>query len=141
MDRDAGPGRQVRLCGLIDRRVLPAFVFGAAASARERDILPKGLMMRKRLDTGLACAAGPRAISGNPQQEMVKAICRYIEQRLDEPMTLERLGSEFGQSPFHLQRTFKSVLGISPKAYADSCRMKQLKSNLRAGPFGNSSHV
>lgn len=75
----------------------------------------------------------PRAISGNPQQEMVKAICRYIEQRLDEPVTLERLGSEFGQSPFHLQRTFKSVLGISPKAYADSCRMKQLKSNLRAG--------
>jgi AraC family transcriptional regulator of adaptative response/methylated-DNA-[protein]-cysteine methyltransferase len=75
----------------------------------------------------------PRAISGNPQQEMVKAICRYIEQHLDEPVTLERLGEEFGQSPFHLQRTFKAVLGISPKAYADSCRMNQLKSNLRAG--------
>src|SRR5438067_1190749 len=75
----------------------------------------------------------PRAFSGNPQQEMVKAICRYIEQHLDELVTLERLGSEFGQSPFHLQRTFKSVLGISPKAYADSCRMNQLKSNLRAG--------
>jgi len=75
----------------------------------------------------------PRAISGNPQQETVKAICRYIEQHLDEPVTLERLGSEFRQSPFHLQRTFKSVLGISPKAYADSCRMNQLKSNLRAG--------
>lgn len=75
----------------------------------------------------------PRACSGNPQQEMVKSICRYIEQHLDEPVTLERLGEEFGQSPFHLQRTFKSVLGISPKAYADSCRMNQLKNNLRAG--------
>ena len=64
---------------------------------------------------------------------MVKAICRYIEQHLDEPLTLARLGSEFRQSPFHLQRTFKSVLGITPRAYADSCRMNQLKGNLRAG--------
>jgi AraC family transcriptional regulator of adaptative response/methylated-DNA-[protein]-cysteine methyltransferase len=65
--------------------------------------------------------------------EMVKTICRYIEQHLDEPITLARLGSAFRQSPFHLQRTFKSVLGISPRAYADSCRVNQLKHNLRAG--------
>ena len=64
---------------------------------------------------------------------MVKAVCRYIEQHLDEPVTLSRLGSEFHQSPFHLQRSFKAVLGISPRAYADSCRMNQLKRNLQAG--------
>jgi AraC family transcriptional regulator of adaptative response/methylated-DNA-[protein]-cysteine methyltransferase len=75
----------------------------------------------------------PKAIGGNAQMEMVKAVCRYIEQHLDEPVTLARLGSEFRQSPFHLQRTFKVVLGISPRAYADSCRMNQLKRNLRAG--------
>jgi AraC family transcriptional regulator of adaptative response/methylated-DNA-[protein]-cysteine methyltransferase len=75
----------------------------------------------------------PRAIGGNGTTETVKAMCRYIEQHLDEPLTLARLGSEFHQSPFHLQRTFKSVLGISPRAYADSCRMNQLKDNLRAG--------
>src|SRR5206468_10056602 len=34
---------------------------------------------------------------------------------------------------FHLQRSFKAVLGISPRAYADSCRMNQLKRNLQAG--------
>jgi AraC family transcriptional regulator of adaptative response/methylated-DNA-[protein]-cysteine methyltransferase len=43
------------------------------------------------------------------------------------------LGKVFHQSPFHLQRTFKAVLGITPKAYADSCRMSQLKRNLQAG--------
>jgi AraC family transcriptional regulator, regulatory protein of adaptative response / methylated-DNA-[protein]-cysteine methyltransferase len=75
----------------------------------------------------------PRAIGGNAQTEMVKAVCRYIEQHLDEPITLARLGSAFRQSPFHLQRTFKAVLGISPRAYADSCRVNQLKHNLRAG--------
>src|SRR5580704_12565809 len=75
----------------------------------------------------------PKAIGGNGATEMVKAMCRYIEQHLDEPLTLSRLSSAFHQSPFHLQRTFKSVLGITPRAYADSCRMNQLKGNLRAG--------
>jgi len=75
----------------------------------------------------------PRAIGNNARTEMAKAICRYIEQHLDEPVTLERLGQEFKQSPFHLQRTFKAVLGITPRAYADSCRMNQLKRNLQAG--------
>jgi AraC family transcriptional regulator, regulatory protein of adaptative response / methylated-DNA-[protein]-cysteine methyltransferase len=75
----------------------------------------------------------PKAIGANRQTEVVKAVCRYIEQHLDEPITLSRLGSEFHQSPFHLQRSFKAALGISPRAYADSCRMNRLKRNLQAG--------
>jgi len=43
------------------------------------------------------------------------------------------LGRAFQQSPFHLQRMFKAVLGVTPRAYADSCRMNQLKRNLQAG--------
>src|SRR5262249_2426000 len=75
----------------------------------------------------------PKAISGNAQIVMVKKVCRYIEQHVDEVITLSRLGKVFDQSPFHLQRTFKAALGITPKAYADSCRMNQLKRNLQAG--------
>lgn len=75
----------------------------------------------------------PRAVVGNGQADMVKAMCRYIEKHLDEPLTLARLAEEFRQSPFHLHRKFKAVLGITPRAYADSCRMNQLKTNLRAG--------
>jgi AraC family transcriptional regulator, regulatory protein of adaptative response / methylated-DNA-[protein]-cysteine methyltransferase len=80
-----------------------------------------------------ACLRCRPAAGGSGKLQWVKAVCRYIEQHLDEPMTLARLGSQFHQSPFHLQRTFKSVLGITPKAYADSCRVRQLKNNLRAG--------
>src|SRR5206468_4124105 len=75
----------------------------------------------------------PKAVSNNLQAESVKRICRYIEQHVDEPVTLARLGEIFGQSPFHLQRTFKAVLGITPRAYADSCRLTSLKRNLQAG--------
>ena len=75
----------------------------------------------------------PRSFSGNPQSDSAKEICRYIEQHLDQPITLERLGKAFRQSPFHLQRRFKAALGITPRAYADSCRLRLLKRNLQAG--------
>jgi AraC family transcriptional regulator of adaptative response/methylated-DNA-[protein]-cysteine methyltransferase len=75
----------------------------------------------------------PKSGSGHPQTDMIKAICRYLERHLDEPVSLARLGAAFHQSPFHLQRTFKRALGITPRAYAESCRMNQLKRNLQAG--------
>src|SRR5579863_6394335 len=75
----------------------------------------------------------PRTRSGNKESDSVKAICRFIEQHLDESLTLERLGKEFHQSPFHLQRRFRAVLGITPREYADSCRLRTLKRNLQAG--------
>src|SRR5712692_3243123 len=75
----------------------------------------------------------PRSLSGNPQSDGVKEICRYIEQHLDEPITLQGLGKAFHQSPFHLQRRFKAVLGITPREYVDSCRLRLLKRNLQAG--------
>ncbi len=75
----------------------------------------------------------PKALSGNTESDSVKAICRFIEQHLDEPLTLDRLGKEFDQSPFHLQRRFKAVVGITPREYADSCRLRMLKRNLQAG--------
>jgi AraC family transcriptional regulator of adaptative response/methylated-DNA-[protein]-cysteine methyltransferase len=75
----------------------------------------------------------PKSAGGNPQSDSVKEICRYIEQHLDEAVTLARLGKVFRQSQFHLQRRFKAALGITPREYADSCRLRLLKRNLQAG--------
>ena len=75
----------------------------------------------------------PKSSGGNAESEGVKAICRYIEQHLDEPITLARLAKEFQQSPFHLQKKFKKALEITPREYADSCRLRTLKRNLQAG--------
>jgi len=75
----------------------------------------------------------PKAIVGNPREQLVQAVCRYIEQHLDEAVSLADLGNQFRHSPFHLQRTFKAVLGITPKAYANSCRMRGFRQKLKAG--------
>jgi AraC family transcriptional regulator of adaptative response/methylated-DNA-[protein]-cysteine methyltransferase len=75
----------------------------------------------------------PKAIDGNPQSALVRAICRYIEQHIDGQLTLSLLAKEFRRSTFHLQRTFKAALGVSPKAYIDACRLRQVKQNLQSG--------
>ena len=75
----------------------------------------------------------PKAVDGNPQSALMRSMCRYIEQHIEDQLTLSLLAKEFRRSPFHLQRTFKSVLGVSPKAYVDACRLRQVKQNLQAG--------
>ena len=75
----------------------------------------------------------PKATDGNPQAAKVRAICRYIEQHVEDQLTLASLAEAFRMSPFHLQRTFRSVLGISPKAYIDACRLRLVKQNLQSG--------
>ncbi|MGD0214331.1 MAG: bifunctional DNA-binding transcriptional regulator/O6-methylguanine-DNA methyltransferase Ada [Terriglobales bacterium] len=75
----------------------------------------------------------PKAVDGNPQSALVRAMCRYIEQHIEDSLTLNSLAKEFRRSPFHLQRTFKAMLGVSPKAYIDAVRFRQVKQNLQAG--------
>jgi AraC family transcriptional regulator of adaptative response/methylated-DNA-[protein]-cysteine methyltransferase len=75
----------------------------------------------------------PKMNGDRPQVELTKAVCRYIEQHFDQPSSLNTLSRIFGQSPFHLQRTFKALLGITPRQYVDSCRMGRFKNRLRGG--------
>src|SRR5579862_8792323 len=67
------------------------------------------------------------------QSALVEKICRYLESHLDESVTLDGLGRELSLSPFHLQRSFKAATGITPRAYADFCRLGSFKGALREG--------
>ncbi len=74
-----------------------------------------------------------------PQQEleplaaMVQRACDYITTHLDAPLTLAALGKELAVSPYHLQRTFKRILGLSPRQYLAAARRDQLKDGLKQG--------
>ncbi|MFO0752466.1 MAG: bifunctional DNA-binding transcriptional regulator/O6-methylguanine-DNA methyltransferase Ada [Thermodesulfovibrionales bacterium] len=74
-----------------------------------------------------------QAVGANPRVELVRRICRHIETHLEDPLTLETLGRRFGLSPSHLQRTFRSVAAVSPRQYAEACRMRHIKTALRKG--------
>src|SRR3954462_14875127 len=75
----------------------------------------------------------PLAADGDPTRAMVPKVWAYIDANLEEPLSLSVLARQFGMSPFHLQKTFKAALGISPKEYVDARRMRLLKSDLRSG--------
>lgn len=63
----------------------------------------------------------------------IKAVARYIEAHAEEALPLARLAQAAHLSSAHLQRTFKAVLGVSPKAYQDQKRLERLKSGLKGG--------
>ncbi len=69
----------------------------------------------------------------DPQVEMTQRVCRLIEDNEGEPITLARLSERVGVSSFHLQRTFKSIMGISPSQYAEECRINRFKKSVRNG--------
>lgn len=83
--------------------------------------------------------------------EPMHELCRYIEAHADERLTLQALADRAGLSRFHLQRTFKAAIGVSPREYHEAMRIARLKKGLRetqgvadavyeAG-FGSSSRV
>src|SRR5438309_3698319 len=68
-----------------------------------------------------------------PHVDRVRRVCRYIEEHLEESLTLAVLGEQGGLSPAHLQRVFRRIMGITPRQYADACRLDRLKARLRDG--------
>lgn len=83
-------------------------------------------------------------------QALVAGICRVIEQA-EKPPSLAALAAGAGMSPYTLQRRFKAVTGVTPKAYASAQRAKRLREGLQRGDavtdalyqagFGSSSRL
>ena len=57
----------------------------------------------------------------------------YLDAHRGERVTLEKLASAVGASPFHLQRRFKEAFGVSPRDYQDAQRVEAVKSSLKNG--------
>ncbi len=74
-----------------------------------------------------------RARTLDPQIELVRRVCHLIDEHGEEPPTLQTLSAETEVSAHHLQRTFKEVMGITPRQYAESRRLKDFKTNVKQG--------
>src|SRR5688572_16166975 len=62
----------------------------------------------------------------------VAGLCRFIESA-GQPPTLAQLAQRAGWSAYHLHRVFKSVTGLTPKAYAAAHRAKRIRHELGRG--------
>jgi len=68
-----------------------------------------------------------------PQTAWVKQVCEYIRRKQAEKIILDDLAAEVGVSAAHLQRTFKQVMGMTPRQYQEACRVERLKFRLKQG--------
>lgn len=64
------------------------------------------------------------------QREMIETVCRMIE-RGETALNLDTLAEYAGMSRFHFQRTFKKMVGITPKQFQQSLRNAQVKQSLQ----------
>ncbi len=57
--------------------------------------------------------------------------CKMLE--LGENTSLKQLSSALSVSSYHLQRTFKKIVGVTPKKYSEALRLERFKGELRDG--------
>jgi len=69
----------------------------------------------------------------DPQIELVQRVCRLLNSNENESLKLPELASQAGVSQFHLQRTFKRVMGISPRQYLAARKIDNFKTLVRKG--------
>ena len=72
------------------------------------------------------------AIAADPWIDKVRRACVYLA-NIDGHVSLARLAARLGGSPYHLQRSFKRLVGVTPREYADACRLQNVKRQLRKG--------
>lgn len=65
--------------------------------------------------------------------DRMRALATFIRAHVQEPLSLQRLAAEAALSPTHLQRTFKAVIGVSPKEFQAALRLDGFKHRLRRG--------
>lgn len=61
--------------------------------------------------------------------EKISQACRLIEQA-ETPFTLDALATELNLSAFHFHRLFKSITGLTPKAYTSATRSARIRQQL-----------
>ncbi len=65
--------------------------------------------------------------------EVIERICRVLEVSGEGPPRLADLAAAANLSPTYLHRLFKRATGVTPRQYADACRVGRLKARLREG--------
>ena len=72
-----------------------------------------------------------QAANADPIVKMIVDACREID---DFPeAALDDLAGSVGVSTYHFQRTFKQIMGVSPKKYAEAIKMERFREEVKGG--------
>jgi AraC family transcriptional regulator, regulatory protein of adaptative response / methylated-DNA-[protein]-cysteine methyltransferase len=148
--------RDARYDGRFVYAVTSTGIFCRPSCASRR---PRRERVRFFPDPGAAERAGfrackrcrPNAGRGDGPSPLVTRALAHLDTHRDHAVSLAELSAALGCSPYHLQRTFKRAIGISPREYQDALRKQRFTEHLRAGDtvsratyeagYGSSSRV
>jgi AraC family transcriptional regulator of adaptative response/methylated-DNA-[protein]-cysteine methyltransferase len=68
----------------------------------------------------------------DPWIDKIQRACVYLA-NVEGQTSLMTLARRVGGSPYHLQRNFKRIVGVTPREFADARRLDKVKSRLRSG--------
>ncbi|MGK3196796.1 bifunctional DNA-binding transcriptional regulator/O6-methylguanine-DNA methyltransferase Ada [Enterobacter ludwigii] len=107
-------------------------------SCRARHALRKNVRFYPDVDHALQAGFRPckrcKPDKRDPQEQTLAKVehaCRLLER--DPALTLEMLAQQIAMSPFHFHRLFKSVTGMTPKAWQQAARVQRLRTALAQG--------
>jgi AraC family transcriptional regulator of adaptative response/methylated-DNA-[protein]-cysteine methyltransferase len=76
--------------------------------------------------------APDRSAAADPWIDKVRRATVYLS-NVGGHFSLAQLAARIGGSPYHLQRNFKRIVGLTPREYADARRLESVKRRLQAG--------
>jgi AraC family transcriptional regulator of adaptative response/methylated-DNA-[protein]-cysteine methyltransferase len=148
MNRTVSPEDDARWQAVLDRnrRLDGAFVYGVASTGIYcRPSCPSRRPRRDRVSFFPVAEAAERAgfrpcrrckpqqaAAADPAIALARKVCRLIDAAETIP-SLDHIGEEVGMSPFHLQRRFKAVMGVTPRQYGEARRLDRFKKAVGAG--------
>lgn len=74
-----------------------------------------------------------RKAAGGRQLDLVRRACAILDADDGARPTLVELAGRLAVSPWHLQRVFRRITGVSPRDYADAHRDSRFRAELRRG--------
>lgn len=73
----------------------------------------------------------PDLLEAPSEEDIVRSALTYLQNRFSNPIPLDQLAMEVGMSKYHLQRTFKKVVGLTPMEYVTKLRIDKALSLLK----------
>jgi AraC family transcriptional regulator of adaptative response/methylated-DNA-[protein]-cysteine methyltransferase len=70
--------------------------------------------------------------ASDPWLDRIRRACVYLA-NVDGHPSLATLAGRLGGSPYHLQRNFKRLVGVTPREFAEAVRLRKVRRGLRQG--------